>query len=175
MLCKTCAFETDRLDIKEWQFSALNQTQQHDFALTIAGIFTEAVTKSLPEAWQGKYTVQRAFEWAQAREAEGTTLIVAEKPNTVPIGLMILFEVEQQQQIEVRLGYLLAEAVWNQGLASELIKGFVQCCRAILGVYVITGGVAKNNLASQRVLEKNGFALSEISNPSEEGIWHIKL
>ena len=78
------------------------------------------------------------------------------------VGLMILFETQAEEgngQVDVRLGYLLSEAVWGKGIASELVRGFVRWCRGHESISSIAGGVAQDNLASKRVLEKNGFEL----------------
>ena len=95
-------------------------------------MLTEPVTRTLPTAWQGNYTVSRAREWIKERDKEGTTLLVVERSTKEPIGLVILIEVDSENAndgIEVRVGYLLAESAWGKGLATELVKGFVEWCR----------------------------------------------
>ncbi len=77
---------------------------------------------------------------------------------------MILFEDEDQHPGQtIRLGYLLSESAWGQGLASELVEGFVDWCKSV-EIASIIGGVERDNLLSQRVLEKNGF----VSRPTTE-------
>ena len=58
---------------------------------------------------------------------------------------------------DVRLGYLLSEATWGKGIASELVGGFISWCRGKEPITTIAAGVAHDNLASKRVLEKNGL------------------
>jgi len=73
---------------------------------------------------------------------------------------MILLETDSEDVvggIEVRLGYLLSEHAWGKGIAGELVSGFVTWCRRQANIVSIVGGVEQNNVASQRVLEKNGF------------------
>ena len=68
--------------------------------------------------------------------------------------------------VDVRLGYLIAESAWGKGLASELIGGFVEWCREQT-IVSIEGGVGRENQASQRVLEKNGFELVTPTDPMQ--------
>jgi len=63
--------------------------------------------------------------------------------------------------IELRLGYLLTDKVWGLGLGSELICGLVKWVKTDGRVALILGGVDKDNIGSFRVLEKNGFLVSE--------------
>ena len=69
----------------------------------------------------------------------------------------------------------LAEAVWGGGVASELIRGFVGWCERN-NVASIVGGVERGNVASRRVLEKNGFVCdpTEDDAGSEEDIFRLQ-
>ena len=163
--CAACEFETDRLRVGEWHTSRSTSSGRQDLAHIVAGILTEPVTKSLPESWAGPYSVERARRWIEERDEEGTTLLVVESSTEKAVGLVILFELDSDQGVEVRLGYLLAEPFWGKGLASELIAGFVRWCRDQGEVHSIAGGVARDNPASRRVLEKVGFH----ADPADEG------
>ncbi len=96
---------------------------QENLAQLVAAMLTEPVTRTLPTAWQGNYTVSRASEWIRERDREGTTLLAIDKSTKKPVGLVILMEVAGEKDtggIEVRLGYLLSEPAWGKGLATEL-------------------------------------------------------
>ena len=88
---------------------------------------------------------------------EGATLSVTEKVSGWPMGLVILFETPPEVGMEVRLGYLLADAGWGMGFATEIVGGLIRWCRAQPSIRSLAGGVASDNAASRRVLEKNGF------------------
>ncbi len=118
---------------------------------------TEPVTRALPPGWQGAYDLDRAAAWIAERDAQGQTLLVANRNSGEPVGLIILFESAAIEGVDVRLGYLMAESTWGSGLASELVEGFVGWCRRQGHIRSIAGGVASDNPASVRVLEKNGF------------------
>jgi ribosomal-protein-alanine N-acetyltransferase len=92
---------------------------------------------------------------------------------------MILFEMEAEGSCgtEVRLGYLVSEASWGQGFASELVDGFIGWCRKHTSISSIAGGVAPDNPASKRVLEKNGFQLVQTAHEidPEEELYRLSL
>ncbi len=157
MICETCAFETDRLLVAEWH--SLSRDDE-ELARVVATLLTDPVTQSLPISWRGSYTVERARVWINERDIEATTLLIVEKSTGLVIGLMILFEADAESVpdgIEVRIGYLLSEPAWGKGYASELIREFVGWCREHKAIRSLAGGVERGNVASTRVLEKNGF------------------
>jgi ribosomal-protein-alanine N-acetyltransferase len=158
MVSETCSFLTSRLLVKEWHSLSSEEWTEKNLASVVAGMLTAAVTQSLPPGWQGPFTVDRAAKWIEERDREGTTLLVVDRSDEEPVGLVILFETADDglNEVELRLGYLLAENGWGKGLATELLLGFVEWCR-LSNIASIVGGVANENVASQRVLEKAGF------------------
>lgn len=165
MVCKTCRFVTERLLVEEWHSLSADDWAHQELAHVVSTMLTARVTQSLPEGWQGAYTIERASEWIQERDREGATLLVVERSSRMPVGVMILLESDDEKLgRSVRIGYLLSESAWGQGLASELVQGFVGWCR-MAGIGSIVGGVERDNVPSQRVLEKNGFVCA----PSTDG------
>jgi RimJ/RimL family protein N-acetyltransferase len=129
---------------------------------------TATVTRNLPPMWQGEYTLQRASNWIEELDREATPLLVVDSSLSMAIGLVILFEVEQDaNDSHLRLGYLLSEASWGKGYATELIAGFVTWCKEH-DVATVMAGVESQNRASILVLEKNGFTLVKDMEESEE-------
>jgi len=55
------------------------------------------------------------------------------------------------------LGYVLARAAWNRGLMTEAVGGVLPALSG-LGLERIFADTHRDHVASQRVLEKNGFA-----------------
>ena len=164
--------------MKEWHSLTTDDWAVQDLAEVVAQILTDRVTRSLPTGWQGAYTLDRASKWIEERDAEGTALLVVGRATGTPMGLMILFEpaTADNAAVEVRLGYLLAEDAWGGGLASELVSGFVDWCRRH-EVGSVVGGVERDNAASRRVLEKNGFVYdpNEHCGGCEEGLFRLEL
>jgi hypothetical protein len=62
----------------------------------IKDIFTPSVTASLPPAWHGPYSVERARNWIRERDAEGATMLIVEKESMTPLGLVILFDMTEE-------------------------------------------------------------------------------
>jgi RimJ/RimL family protein N-acetyltransferase len=175
---QTYSFLTPRLLVKEWHSLTPNDWDEHDLTEVVTNMLTKRVTSSLPIAWQGAYTIDRARLWIEERDREGKTLLVISRSTRSPIGMMILFESVRDivNKVEIRLGYLLKESSWGKGFASELVRGFVDWCREN-NVASIIGGVDRENIASRRVLEKNGFVciLDSEEDGSEEIIYQLQL
>lgn len=132
-------------------------------------MLTETTTLALPETWHGDFSVDRANSWIGERDSESPTLLVVDRQSGRPVGLVILFEVPiDGSAIDVRIGYLFTEAVWGQGLATELVAGLADWARAQASIHTLTGGVAATNRASARALTKNGFERIADSDGSVE-------
>ena len=157
-----CSFKTDRLSVGDWTRQSACHEWLDNRGVILSGLLTPGVTRWLPSGWQGQYDPTRAEEWLLDREAEGPVLFVVETA-TVVVGVMMLFE---SPQTDVRLGYLLAEQAWGRGLASELVGGFVCWYEANPAIRHLVAGVDQDNVASVRVLEKNGFVPSVRSDES---------
>lgn len=170
MITKACSFETERLAAGEWHSPATIRSR--NLADTVIGLLSPAVTSTLPPHWQGGYDRARALEWIADRDGEGTVLVVTDRATDEVVGLVILGETpagHDPASVEVRLGYLLAESAWGRGLATELVGGVVEWCRAQPTVASIAGGVEAGNAASERVLTKNGFtALAQAEETGEQ-------
>ena len=181
MILKACTFDTERLLVKEWHSHSASDWPHQDLAHVVMTTLTELVTRALPPSWQGTYSEERASRWIEERDDEdGATLLAIDKTTRQPVGLMILFESQSETEkgcIDVRLGYLLAEAAWGKGFATELVHGFVGWCRSQDSIESIAGGVESDNLASIRVLEKTGFQLvtSGIETAQDELLYQLNL
>ena len=138
-------------------------------------MLTTRVTHSLPPEWRGSYTIDRAIKWVEQRDQDGPTLLVIDRSRKIPIGLVILFEIDGGENlgIEVRLGYMLAKDSWGKGFATELIQGFVKWCQGS-PISTIIGGVERDNIPSQRVMEKSGF-ICDPNEDDQEIFYKLKL
>jgi len=179
-ICRACAFQTTRLAVIEWHSPSPAGGGPFDLPLIVTDMLTEPVTRSLPQSWQGDYSLERARAWIEDRDNEGTTLLVLDRSTGRAIGLIILFETDAPARPgsrEVRLGYLLSETAWGKGYASELVEGLVDWCRRQANIISVAGGVEKDNPASRRVLEKNGFrpAQDEGELHQEEELFRLTL
>ena len=163
-------FSTERLVVNEWHSFTGEEWTRSDLTVVVQEVLSDSVTQSLPPEWQGSYSTARASQWIEQRDEEGVTLLVVNKESAKPIGLVILFESDTTG--ELRLGYMLAESAWGKGYASELIGGFVDWCKNH-AIQSVVGGVERNNIASRRVLEKNGFIEVTEAGGSDEQLFRI--
>ncbi|EPJ53659.1 MAG: hypothetical protein OFPI_09770 [Osedax symbiont Rs2] len=152
-----------------------DQWPLQNLSAVVMNILTSAVTKSLPPSWQGQYTEQRAKNWITERDNEAVVLLVVEATSANAIGIVILFESGSDQNgIDLRLGYILAEQFWGQGFATELLNGLVNMA-SLRNIKSVAGGVEKDNIASTKVLEKCGFNLSPASTGCNELLYVLRF
>ncbi len=171
-ICRECAFATERLIVREWH-SFSESEWQGDLVHTVTEMLTEETLRPLPTQWRGAYDTDRAQAWIAELDRHGPTLLMVEAATRTPVGLFILFEPpgDDRSDIEVRLGYLIAEPAWGKGFATEAITGFVDWCRRDPRVSAIGAGVERENVASRRVLEKAGFVAQE----DEDGDYWFRM
>lgn len=152
-------FDTGRLIVRRWHSVSDSDWNERPLSHVIAEMLSPAVTASLPAAWQGEYSIERAERWIAELDDEATTLLVIEKTSGDAIGLLIVYEMPTGEgpEPEIRIGYLLDERSWGRGFASELIKGFIGELNRQGVALRVFAGVSADNLASVRVLEKAGF------------------
>lgn len=158
MVSERCAFTTERLLVREWHSVEPEEWPAGNLDRFVASLLTPAVTAALPAEWQGEYGAARVRSWIRDRDREGATLVAIERSGARAVGLVILHETDRgPDSVDIRLGYVLQEAAWGRGLASELVSGFVGWCRECRAVRSLAAGVEPGNDASVRVLEKSGF------------------
>jgi RimJ/RimL family protein N-acetyltransferase len=58
---------------------------------------------------------------------------------------------------EVTIGYGMVQPEWGRGYGTQAVARLVEICRGHGGVSAINADTDPENVASQRVLEKNGF------------------
>ncbi len=75
------------------------------------------------------------------------------------------------------LGYILRRDLWGQGLASEALAAVIRAAFDVGGLDEIQAEVDPNNLASVRLLEKQGFQRTGFAERTLEinGVWFDSL
>ncbi len=169
-----CHFETRRLRVGPWH--RVEAEIGADLSAVLTELLTEATTSSLPDAWQGAYSIERAQSWIVERDAESPTLLVVDREFEDPLGLVMLAELPTGERlVDLRIGYLLAERRWGRGLATELVAGLVEWANEHPTIRTLTGGVAASNPASARVLIKNGFSPIDELIHEGEAIYRLEI
>ena len=117
----------------------------------LAAIFAEADRRFLSDRLPDPYTEKDAAFWLN---------MVCEKDSRT--GIYRSVSIEQKEDVyrkDADIGYFLVGSQWSRGIITEAVE---QACAASfreLDILRITGAVYAPNLASRRVLEKNGFVL----------------
>ena len=158
---RTCRFSTDRLVVGVWHATA--ERFGLDLADTVEEVLTPDTTTTLPGDWRGTYDRHRAARWIELRDTESPTLLVVHRETGRAIGLFMVYETPAatpDRRVDVRIGYVLASTAWGRGFGTELVAGFVRWACARPTIATISGGVEPANVASARVLTKNGFTRS---------------
>lgn len=128
----------------------------------ICHIMSPQVTQSLPEGWQNIDTHHQAEIWMNEQIKQSCFHLIRLKTNNALIGFMFIYHTEANQTpFDIRIGYLIAEQYWGKGMATELIKGLINRCQLSSNIKSIIGGVEAENIGSIKVLQKNGFKLTD--------------
>lgn len=136
----------------------------------IIELLTDRTTQYLPPHWRGIATPHQARGWIAERLKEGGVyaLSLKETCGNTFIGFLFLQGINgSAKPREVRVGYILSEKYWGQGLVSELIASVVETLQINNTITAITGGVSPDNIASVKVLTKNGFIYTESSDTTD--------
>ena len=173
ILHQDCLFKTNRISILHWDFVESHEELKDRRMDSVLNIMTPNVTKALPDGWQNLNTIDKAEEWIKDRKNDSHFYAITLTESNEIIGFLFLYATNGIK--ELRLGYLLTESVWGQGIGSELVKGLVEWSRNTGIVNSISGGVEKDNIGSIKVLEKNGFYKSNEELPGEMLLYKIDL
>lgn len=155
-------FETERLSVAHWADTIAVPVARQNLATQLPDLLTSDVIAHLPPFFD--LTVQNIDQWIDARDAESDIYLILEAGTDTIIGLMFL---TLPFNNDIHLGYLLGQAAWGQGYASELLAGLM--LHVPKTGFRLLGGVGSENPASAHVLQKTGFQLlAELSDTKTE-------
>jgi RimJ/RimL family protein N-acetyltransferase len=151
------------LEVEGWRDQISTKEGRQALAVGITGILSENVAKTLPQGWQGVDTTDDALDWIARRSEEGSVFTVRLTGTGEVVGCLLIDVAagSQEEGLRLRLGYFLSESHWGRGLGSELIEGLVGWCSEDGDVRELIGLVETGNVASAKVLTRNGFELSD--------------
>lgn len=161
-MTRTIEFETERLNVRPWASQLADPRRRDALGVELQIVLSPAVFRHLPEPVKLKVGHQTIEDWIAARDAESTVLIIRSRGKSELLGLLLLAEFsEQDEPVDVHLGYLFAEPAWGNGYATELLSGLVDHYKGLGQPVRLLGGVGHNNAASARALQKAGFTKDE--------------
>jgi len=165
----TEGFSTTRLRVHNWVDLQRDATQRAALEAGLGGVLTPRVLQHLPPSL-ASLGAGGVAQWMQDRLAESVCLVVQERHGGAVVGLLILAQPDASgPNPQVHIGYLLSEASWGNGYATELVRGLVAAAKDA----ILIGGVGKDNPASASVLLKAGFRRSEdrSSDDTDVFVW----
>jgi len=171
---RSANFTTARLSVRSWQPVITDKAARRALEASLARILTRPVLQHLPPPLHLD-DPEGVSSWVDARAEESELLLIEGKGSRDLVGLMILAsDPDFAETPTIHVGYLLAETLWGQGLATELMQGFVSAVKND-GPLRLVGGVDKGNPASARVLQKAGFGLEPERSPPDSDMYVLDI
>ena len=149
---KDVILETDRLILREWQESDLNDFFEY---ASVDGVGQMA-------GWQPHKNIEESKFVLDMFIREGKTFAVVLKENNKAIGSVgiekLSTEIDSYENMTGReLGYVLNKDYWGQGLMPEAVKAVINYCFETAGCDYLLCSCSPQNIQSARVIEKCGF------------------
>ena len=100
----------------------------------------------------------------------GINWVISLKNNPNFIGLLGLYKIDEPN-FRSEIGYMILPEFNNQGIVTEAVKAVVDYGFDVMNLHSIEGIIDPGNLASEKVLQKNGFVKEAhlIENEFAEG------
>lgn len=143
-------YQTTRLQVGE----VCDSNQAPEFLESVIEILTPSVVRNLPKYFQNVNSMPSAQEWLQQIIADGRLFVVRGISESKAIGFVFL---SSENAGDTHIGYLLGESCWGKGYATEILKGLIDFIKSEHQVTRLIAGVATDNLASIKLLQKLGF------------------
>jgi len=144
------SYQTTRLQVGE----VFNSNQTPEFLESVMEILTPRVVASLPPYFQNVNSISTAQEWLKQVFSDGRLFVVKLIGERKAIGFVFL---SAENSGDTHIGYLLGESYWDKGYATEILKGLIDFIESEGQVIRLISGVATDNIASVKLLQKLGF------------------
>lgn len=139
------------------EYSNLSEADLHDLFVCLSN----------PQITQSIYWLKTPFTHDDAElllrramdDEEAYWLAARRKSDGKYIGNI---NIHKKPNNQAEIGYWIVHGAWNKGYATEMVKHAVLLAKNMDDTHVITATTAIGNLASQSVLEKNGFRFEQI-------------
>ncbi|MCO6353349.1 GNAT family N-acetyltransferase [Pseudoalteromonas shioyasakiensis] len=145
------SFNTSRLNVIEINSSSA-KLEQTALVNALPAILTPAVVANLPGYFQGIDSIAAAEKWL-ANMLNECRLLMLQSQHQEVVGLLFIYT----ENHDAHIGYLLAERYWGQGLAFELLQGFINLAGTQSQWHKLIAGVDESNTPSIKLLKKLAF------------------
>lgn len=157
--------ETERLLLRPLSSEQLKKYLQNDNSLEEELGLNKSRQKLSDELKEAiEYQILPSLQDSAKDYLYNTLWIAISKKSREIVG-GLAFKGEPNAYGEIELGYGMYEAFQQQGLMSEMVASIVSWAKSRNEVLAIRANSGKNNVASSKVLVKNGF---EINGMDEE-------
>ena len=147
------AIETDRLILRAWQESDLNDFYEY---ASVEGVGEMA-------GWKHHESIEVSKKILQSFISGKSTFAIVYKENNKVIGSLGLHESWANHEDLYKdknakeIGYVLSKSYWGMGLMPEAVKGVIEFCFDKCNLDILTICHFSFNSQSKRVIEKCGF------------------
>jgi len=145
------SFNTQRLNVIELN-SNDTKSERTTLVNALPAILTPAVVANLPGYFQGIDSIAAAEKWL-ANMLNECRLLMLQSQHQEVVGLLFIYT----ENHDALIGYLLAEQYWGQGLAFELLQGFINLAGTQSQWHKLIAGVDESNTPSIKLLKKLAF------------------
>lgn len=145
------SFTTKRLNVIEIGASS-SMVEHHQLTIALPAILTPAVVANLPDYFQGIDSIAAAEKWL-ANMLNECRLLMLQSQHQEVVGLLFIYT----ENHDAHIGYLLAEQYWGQGLAFELLQGFINLAGTQPQWHKLIAGVDESNTPLIKLLKKLAF------------------
>lgn len=144
-----------KTELKKWTMEDKESLQK---------ICSSADRRYLAERMPDPYTLEDAQWWLEmVREKDGKDGVFrAVVADGKIVGNISVEKKSDVYRKDAELGYVLQTEQWSRGIMTQAVSQICRIAFEELDLLRITGLVYEPNLASRRVLEKNGFCLEGI-------------
>lgn len=115
------------------------------------------VSKNLRDAFPFPYSDTDALQFIMSIISSNPSTIYAIDINGEAIGAAGITLKDDVYKGNGEIGYWIGQEFWGKGISSAVVSDLIKIAFNELGLYRIYAEVFENNIASMRVLEKNGF------------------
>ncbi|PKL67851.1 MAG: GNAT family N-acetyltransferase [Methanobacteriales archaeon HGW-Methanobacteriales-1] len=150
--------ECEKCVLRKWQHSDLPNLVKYANNPKIAN--------NMRDSFPNPYTMKKGEEWLKLSKRSNTTHNFAITINNEAVGGVGLEVGRDIERISAEAGYWIAEEYWGQGITAYALKGLLGYGFNNLKLERIFSTPFDHNIASRKVLEKNGFFLEGIMRNS---------
>jgi [ribosomal protein S5]-alanine N-acetyltransferase len=136
-----------------------------------------SVAKNLTDKFPHPYTEADAKAFIEFANSETPIHFFAIEVNNEAVGGIGIHPQEDIYKKNAELGYWLAEPFWGKGIIGQAIKQMIDFAFTTYDIERLFARPFGANIASQKVLEKNGFVLeaSFAKTIYKQGEYHDEL